>query len=106
MPSTILLETSRKEKQENSSCFQEQGQETRHCVVILKESYCDLGKDKEVEPQMMKLKHQRADGDRNEEGWGLFQVARMDINDTEEEQGCQFLFWDPAQQQKKKVTPI
>ena len=28
---------------------------------------------------MMKLKHGCADGGKNEDGWGLFQVARLDV---------------------------
>jgi hypothetical protein len=51
----------------------------RDLVLSSKEIYYDPGKDEELEPQMMKSRYQHADGSTNEEGWGLFPVARLDV---------------------------
>lgn len=44
--------------------------EKRDLELSSKDIYSDWGEDEELEPQMMKL---------NEEGCGLFQVARLDM---------------------------
>jgi hypothetical protein len=51
----------------------------RDMSLSTKEIFADSGDDEELEAQMMLSKHPRADGGTNEEGWGGFQVARLDI---------------------------
>jgi hypothetical protein len=53
--------------------FKNEG-DKRDLVLSSKEIYKDSGEDEELEPQMM-----LGDSDMNEEGWGLFQVARLDM---------------------------
>ena len=50
--------------------FKNKEGEKRDLVLSSKEIYAGSGEDEELEPQMMKL---------NEKGWGLFQVARLDM---------------------------
>jgi hypothetical protein len=58
--------------------FKNVGQK-REILLSSKEINSDSGEDQELEPQMVRLNHRRAGGGTNEEGWGVFQVARLDI---------------------------
>jgi hypothetical protein len=59
--------------------FKNKEGEKRDLVLSSKEIYAGSGEDEELEPQMMLSSYKRADGGTNEEGWGVFQVARLDI---------------------------
>ncbi len=54
--------------------------EKRELQLSSKEIYSDSGEDEELELQMMKLTHSCPGGGVNEEGWGIFQVANLNIN--------------------------
>jgi hypothetical protein len=58
--------------------FKNVGQK-QEILLSSKEINSDLGEDQELKPQMMRSKHHPAGGGVNEEGWGLFQVVRLDI---------------------------
>ena len=53
--------------------------EKRDIVLSSKEIYKDSGEHEELEAQMMISEHKAAGGGKNEEGWGILQVARLDI---------------------------
>jgi hypothetical protein len=59
--------------------FKNTAGEKRDLVLSSKEIYADSGEDQELEVQMMKSTYEGTDGGTCEEGWGLFQIARLDV---------------------------